>query len=237
MDGRRVDNATSTRFGSSNASGTRTMVDLNQVVNINNVEKIEVIKGPGASVYGADATGGVINIITRKGADENQGTIDLSTGSWKKHNYNVTYSGSAGDDKSWKYFISLDREMSGDTKYKDGLTGGNYTYRGTEFKEEGANIRIDKDFSDTENLRIWYNHRNGKDGYPITAPDYRFWNETEWNRIIQDTEDGKFGNTTNPGYRNLFVLDALSGSYNAFRNNDIDITYTFDKENGMESFM
>ena len=33
------------------------------------------------SVYGADATGGVINIITRKGADENQGTIDLSTGS------------------------------------------------------------------------------------------------------------------------------------------------------------
>lgn len=78
-----VDNATSTRFGSSNASGTRTMVDLNQVVNINNVEKIEVIKGPGASVYGADATGGVINIITRKGADENQGTIDLSTGSWK----------------------------------------------------------------------------------------------------------------------------------------------------------
>ena len=45
------------------------MVDLNQVVNINNVEKIEVIKGPGASVYGADATGGVINIITRKGAE------------------------------------------------------------------------------------------------------------------------------------------------------------------------
>ncbi len=236
VDGRRVDNATSTRFGGSNAAGTRTMVDLNQVVNINNVEKIEVIKGPGASVYGADATGGVINIITRKGANENQGTIDISTGSWKKHNYNVSYSGSAGDDKSWKYFISVDREMSGDTKYKDGVVGGTKTYRGTEFKEEGANIRIDKDFSDTENLRIWYNHRNGKDGYPITAPDYRFWNETEWNRIIQNTVD-KVPTINNPGYRNLFVLDALSGSYNAFRNNDIDITYTFDKENGMESFI
>jgi len=33
-----------------------------------NVDKIEVIKGPGASVYGADATGGVINIITRREA-------------------------------------------------------------------------------------------------------------------------------------------------------------------------
>lgn len=237
VDGRRVDNSTSTRFGSSNANGTKTMVDLNQVVNINNVEKIEVIKGPGASVYGADATGGVINIITRKGGEENQGTIDISTGSWKKHNYSLTYSGSTGDDKSLKYFISLDREMSGDSKYEDGLTGGTKTYRGTNFKEEGANIRIDKEFSDTENLRIWYNHRNGKDGYPITAPDYRFWNETDWNRIIADTEAGKFGATTNPGYRNLFVLDALSGSYNAFRNNDIDVTYTFNKENGMESFI
>ena len=34
---------------------------------MDNIEKIEVIKGPGASAYGADATGGVINIITKKG--------------------------------------------------------------------------------------------------------------------------------------------------------------------------
>lgn len=237
VDGRRVDNSTSTRFGSTSAGGTRTMVDLNQVANINDVDKIEVIKGPGASAYGADATGGVINIITRKGGDENKGTIDISTGSWKHHVYNVSYSGAAGDDKSWKYFVSFNRDMSGDSEYKDGITGGNYTYRGTNYKEDGANVRIDKDFDDKHNLRIWYNHKNGKDGYPITAPDYRFWNETEWNRIIADTEAGYFGNGQNPGYRNLFVLDALSGSYNAFRNNDIDITYTFNKDNGMESFI
>ncbi len=239
VDGRRVDNSTSTRFGTASVgnSGNKTMIDLNQVTNMNDVEKIEVIKGPGASVYGADATGGVINIITRKGGDENHGSIDVSTGSWKKHVYNLNYSGSAGNDKSWKYFVSVNRDMSGDTKYKDGITGGNYTYRGTSYKEDGANIRIDKDFNDKQNLRIWYNHKDGKDGYPITAPDYRFWNETEWNRIIADTEAGKYGATTNPGYRNLFVLDALSGSYNAFRNNDLDITYTFNKENGMESFI
>lgn len=237
VDGRRVDNSTSTRFGSSNASGTRTMVDLNQIVSLESIDKIEVIKGPGASIYGADATGGVINIITRKGSQENHGSIDISTGSWDKHVYNISYSGAVGEDKSWRYFISANRNMAGDSKYHDGITDKDYTYRGTSYKEEGVNLRLDKDFSETQSLKIWYNHQNGKDGYPITAPDYRYWSQTEWDRIIKDTENGKFGADVNPGYRNLFVLDALSGSYNAYKNNDLDITYTFNKDNGMESFV
>ncbi len=236
VDGRRIDNSTGTNFGSG-SKDSKTMVDINQAVNMNDIDKIEVIKGPGASIYGSDATGGVINIITRKGGEENHGSIDISTGSWKKHVYNLNYSGSAGNDKSWKYFVSVNRDMSGDTKYKDGLTGDNRTYPNTNYKEDGANIRIDKDFNDKQNLRIWYNHKNGKDGYPITAPDYRYWNETDWNRIIQAGAAGVQGNVNNPGYRNLFMLDALSGSFNAFRNNDLDITYTFDKDNGMESFV
>ena len=238
IDGRRVDNSVSTRFGTNSAKSSKATVDINQLINMEAVDKIEVIKGPGASVYGADATGGVINIITRKGsASENKGTIDLATGSWSKHVYNISYSGSAGEDKSWHYFVSATRQMSGDSKYKDGITGGNYDYVGTNYKEENVNVRIDKDFNDKQNLKIWYNHQNGKDGYPITARDYRYWNQADWDRMIIGTQNGLFGDDVNPGYRNVFSLDALCGSYNANRNNDIDITYTFDKDNGMESFV
>lgn len=238
VDGRRVDNSTSTRFGDRAAAAGRTMVDLNQLVSMADVEKIEVIKGPGASVYGADATGGVINIITRKGGDKNEGTVEVSTGSWKKHIYNLTYSGSAGADKSWKYFVSASRNMAGDSRYHDGLTGEDHTYTGTSYKEDGVSVRLDKEFTDKQNLRVWYNHKDGHDGYPITARDWRYWSESDWNRIIErTTRPGGYGNTDNPGYRNLFSLDALSGSYNAYRNNDLDITYTFDKDNGMESFV
>lgn len=236
VDGRRVDNSTSEQFGGSNASGTKAMVDLNQLTNIENVEKIEVIKGPGASSYGADATGGVINIITRKGGAKDTGTIDLSTGSWNKHVYNLTYSGSAGSDKSWKYFIAANRQMSGDSKYHDDATGKNYTYHGTKYKEDGVSFRLDKEFDANHNLRIWYNHKNGKDGYPIMAPDYRYWTESDWIDIIKRYNDGVSAKN-NPGYRNLFILDALSGSYNEYNNNDLDITYTFKKDNGMESFV
>ena len=251
VDGRRVDNAASDRVGSSTKKGTKsTGVNLDQVTNMENVEKIEVIKGPGASVYGADATGGVINIITRKGGNDNVGSIDVSTGSWHKHNYALSYSGSAGDDKSWHYFISANRNMSGDSKYKDGITGETGTLGGSEWKEDGVNFRLDKDFNDRQSLKVWYNFKEGKDGYPIATPSLKYWNQKDWTDIIFKAAVGQLGennvlvgdrlsgDSKNPGYHNLYALDGKAyGSFSKFKNNDWDITYTFDKDNGMESFI
>lgn len=238
IDGRRVDNAASTRFGASNAKGGRTMVDLNQLVSMEGVDKIEVIKGPGASAYGADATGGVINIITRRGAGKPSATIDLATGSWDHHIYNFTFSGKTEGDQPTSYFLSASRDMSADTHYHDGITKKDYAYEGTWFKENNLNFRMDKSFDSDRNLKVWFNHKNGIAGYPITARYQEYWTEKDWNRIIKRTLlPGGFGNTENPGYRNVFSLDALSNSYNAFRHNDMDITYTFAKDKDMESFV
>ncbi|UII19672.1 TonB-dependent receptor plug domain-containing protein [Fulvivirga ligni] len=46
-------------------SGVNNAIDLNQL-NINNIQQIEIIEGPMAVNYGADALAGVINIITKK---------------------------------------------------------------------------------------------------------------------------------------------------------------------------
>lgn len=251
VDGRRVDNGASTRVGDNTKKGTKsTGVNLDQVTNMENVDKIEVIKGPGASVYGSDALGGVINIITRKGAADNKGSIDLATGSWDKHKYALSYSGSAGEDKSWHYFVSANRDMSGDTKYKDGSVGETGTLGGSNYKEDGVNIRVDKDFNDKQSLKVWYNFKQGRDGYPIATPNLKYWNEKDWKDIIfkaavgQLDENNKLvsgplsGDSRNPGYHNLYALDgAVYGSFSKFKNNDWDIQYTFDKDNGMESFV
>lgn len=251
VDGRRVDNGASTRVGDNTKKGTKsTGVNLDQVTNMENVDKIEVIKGPGASVYGSDALGGVINIITRKGAADNKGSIDLASGSWDKHKYALSYSGSAGEDKSWHYFVSANRDMSGDTKYKDGSVGETGTLGGSNYKEDGVNIRVDKDFNDKQSLKVWYNFKQGRDGYPIATPNLKYWNEKDWKDIIfkaavgQLDENNKLvggplsGDSRNPGYHNLYALDgAVYGSFSKFKNNDWDIQYTFDKDNGMESFV
>ena len=265
VDGRRVDNMASTRISSTSESGSKsTGVNLDQVININAVDKIEVVKGPGASVYGSDATGGVINIITRKGEETNQGTVDVSTGTWGKHNYDLAYSGSAGNDNSLHYYIGLHRVMSGDTKYRDGHTGTIGTLGGSRFDERSGNIRIDKDFSDTERLTVSINHQQGKDGYPISTPNQTYWNLKDWNTIVfkaavgERDNDGKLipnedftgdmenenkykivqNEKGNPGYHNLFALDGFGyNSYSKYKNNDVDVKYTFDRQSDMESFV
>ena len=237
VDGRRVDNSVANVLSAYSEDGTKAMLDINQIINMNGVEQIEVIKGPGASIYGSDATGGVINIITRKGGEQPEGTLDISTGSWNRHNYKFTYSGSLNENRL-KYFVSLSREMSGDAKYKDGLSGNTYRWLNTGYKDDAANIRIDYDFDKNHAVYCSHNHMHGDDDYPLTAPDHRYFNPTDWHRIITDWQlYRKRGEADNPGFRNLRYTWAATGAYNAYNKNNNDMTYVFHRDNGMESFI
>jgi vitamin B12 transporter len=57
---------------------------------LENVEQIEVLRGPQSTLYGSDALGGVINILTRKGRGKPQISLAAQAGSF------ATFAGSAG---------------------------------------------------------------------------------------------------------------------------------------------
>jgi outer membrane receptor for ferrienterochelin and colicin len=57
--------------------GVDGVVDLRDIP-VENIERIEIIRGPSSSLYGSDAMGGVINIVTRRGGAEP--TFSLATG-------------------------------------------------------------------------------------------------------------------------------------------------------------
>jgi len=138
VDGRRMDNTSGSAVAANSGSGSKATVDINQIVGVDDIDKIEVMKGPGASAYGADATGGVINIITKKGTTKPHETLDFSMGSWKRYNYGFSMSGgnTAGNVK---YFIAGRREMGGDSHYRDGLTDKNYTWHQTGYRDNSVN--------------------------------------------------------------------------------------------------
>ncbi len=62
------------------------------------IERIEVVRGPKSTLYGADAIGGVINIITRKNLDEMLGSITLSS--------NIQLDDQYGDDNKVDFFLT-----------------------------------------------------------------------------------------------------------------------------------
>jgi vitamin B12 transporter len=51
-------------------------------LNLDNIDRIEIVRGPQSTLYGSDAMGGVINIITKKGKGKPRGFISAETGSY-----------------------------------------------------------------------------------------------------------------------------------------------------------
>lgn len=73
------------------------------------VERIEVLRGPAAAIYGSDAMGGVVQIFTRKGEGAPQPSIAVGMGSHGTRSLNASISGAQG---GWDYALGLGRVTS-----------------------------------------------------------------------------------------------------------------------------
>nr|MBA2563161.1 TonB-dependent receptor [Chitinophagaceae bacterium] len=60
------------------------------------VERIEIVKGPASSLYGSEAVGGLINIITKKPTNAPALSMDLFATSWKEFNADLGFKINAG---------------------------------------------------------------------------------------------------------------------------------------------
>jgi iron complex outermembrane receptor protein len=76
--------------------------DVQDVV-LEDVERIEVISGPGATMWGANAVNGVINIIT-KSAAATQGTLLSATAGRDERNGAVRYGGALGNGGHYRVY-------------------------------------------------------------------------------------------------------------------------------------
>ena len=84
-------------------------------------ERIEIVKGAKSSIYGSDAMGGVVNIITKKDSRKIYGALDVRAGASNAKNGGDTqnYSANIGGNISDKLFMFLDvsktnRDATGD---------------------------------------------------------------------------------------------------------------------------
>jgi vitamin B12 transporter len=72
LDGVKANDPTNTRGGSYDFS----------TLDLNDITRIEFVRGPASAVYGSDAVGGVINIITRRGGDTPEAGLKAEGGSF-----------------------------------------------------------------------------------------------------------------------------------------------------------
>jgi iron complex outermembrane receptor protein len=68
------------------------------------IERIEVISGPGATLWGANAVNGVINIITKNAGDTPGGVLALNGGN-RGQRGDLQYGGRLGDDLNYRVYV------------------------------------------------------------------------------------------------------------------------------------
>ncbi|MCK4258633.1 MAG: TonB-dependent receptor [Halanaerobiales bacterium] len=92
------------------------VVDLGQIA-IEQIEKIEILRGPASIIYGANALGGVINIITKTGSEEVATSVNVNYGTSNTKKINV---GLRGSTEEIKYNVSaLLKNSDGDRENND----------------------------------------------------------------------------------------------------------------------
>jgi len=184
-------------------------VDLSSIP-LDAVEKIEVVKGGHSALYGTDAVGGVINIITKSMAHENK--IDYSANGTIGSFGTSIYDASIGQGiNNLDYFISYNRTQSdGDYKYTN-ENGDKVKMVNGDTKADNVFAKAGYSFSNSSRLFGFVRYRYSDNGSPGSV-DYP--NATARNKVGNfhyslSYEGIKFGAT---------VLNL--GAYTIFNNHD-----------------
>ncbi len=173
--------------------------ELNLIMS--DIDRIEVVRGPGATVWGANAVNGVINIITRAPDSNDKATLTLRAGVGEKAHISGAHSGQWG---------SMDYRLSAQHSEIEGLHNINLntserdwhnsriSWRGS--KESGDHLlRFSADFGQSTNYGIWpeinpgtpypqwIEQKENKDQYSLQA---------DWKTQLsdRDTLEVKFSN-------------------------------------------
>lgn len=77
------------------------------------IERIEVLKGPAASLYGRGDPGGLVNIVSKRPQDEAFSTLSVSAGSWDRYRSSLDVNTPLNEDGSLLSRVNMAIEDNG----------------------------------------------------------------------------------------------------------------------------
>ncbi len=163
---------------------------------LEDIDRIEVIRGPGAALWGANAVNGVINIITKSAHDTKGGLASAGAGKEERGFGTFRYGGSLGENASYRFFGKYsDRDESKLVSGHDAADDWDVYILG---------FRTDWNPTAMDYVMFQGNHYRSDDGQTISiaslSPPYSNTFDEDakadgvnflfrWNRFFSDTSD------------------------------------------------
>lgn len=176
IDGVKVNDPTNTRGGSFDFS----------TLDIGSIERVEIVRGPLSSIYGSDAMGGVINIVTRRGTAEPEYSVEGGGG---RHGYYRTALEARGPLGTADYAVNAAYIDAGSPVKGSAFTSKSFT----------ASVNIPP--SDTTSLRLMSRYvDNDSEAFPDDSggPDFAVLRDVDDRNSQELTAAAQFDHEISP---------------------------------------
>jgi vitamin B12 transporter len=211
-------------------SGTLGQVEF-ESIGLSQIDHIEVLRGPGSSLYGADAVGGVVQIFTKKGEGSPRFFANAAVGGYRSRDGSLGVSGASG---AFDYAASLGRESSrGISALKAGDQFGNFNPDDDGFWRNTGQVKLG--YTPAAGHRIGLNVVESRlnaqyDGSEFTpaqdaSPDFRNKLETRVASLDYRGAINSFWTTTAQVAHNLDDLKSGGNIIDRFRTHRDQITW------------
>ncbi|MBI4249371.1 MAG: TonB-dependent receptor [Elusimicrobia bacterium] len=228
---------------------------IDEELPLTNVKRVEIIKGPSSVLYGANAMGGVINLITKEPKDQTQASATAGLGSWNSRRYSV----SMGRQADWggAVFSGTFYDSNGDSHDRDadgagttrrdpnrlknmnlrffsgGLTLGAYHSIFQTDEPEQPDLETRAFTNNTTLLNLQWAHPLDE-GLSLTARSY--YNLFDWgNSRRKFKTDGVTLKSIDDATERTQVIGAgILAEFTRFRNHAITTGFDFENEKGRE---
>lgn len=114
---------------------------------LDDIDRIEVIRGPGATLWGANAVNGIINIITRSAGETTGGLVTIGGGSEQQSRVELRYGAALGEAIDGRVYLKYQETDS----FTDFATGRDAN---DDWNSIQAGFRMDGQFSDRDDWTL-----------------------------------------------------------------------------------
>lgn len=131
---------------------------------VDDIDRIEVIRGPGAAMWGANAMNGVINIVTKHARDTQGGLVAAGAGNVQDAFGALRFGGRIGERFHYRFYSK--------TAVRDHMLTARGASAGDAWRNSRTGLRADWDFGERDALTVLVDAGSGRYGQVASLPTY-----------------------------------------------------------------